>query len=50
MIKDFIDDTKIEIILDKAKNPAPERVQEIIDKAKELKGLTPEEVSVLLQT
>jgi 2-iminoacetate synthase len=36
--------------LDKAKNPAPERVQEIIDKAKELKGLTPEEVAVLLQT
>ena len=50
MIKDFIDDTKIEKILDKAKNPAPERVREIIAKAKELKGLTPEEVSVLLQT
>jgi 2-iminoacetate synthase len=50
MIKDFIDDTKIENILDKAKNPAPERVREIIDKAKELKGLTPEEVAVLLQT
>jgi len=50
MIKDFIDDTKIENILDKAKNPAPERVREIIDKAGELKGLTPEEVAVLLQT
>ena len=50
MIKDFIDDTKIENILDKAKNPAPERVREIIAKAKELKGLTPEEVAVLLQT
>jgi 2-iminoacetate synthase len=50
MIKDFIDDTKIENILDKAKNPAPGRVREIIDKAKELKGLTPEEVAVLLQT
>jgi len=50
MIKDFIDDTKIESILDKAKNPAPERVREIIDKAKELKGLPPEEVAVLLQT
>jgi 2-iminoacetate synthase len=36
--------------LDKAKNPAPERVREIIAKSKELKGLTPEEVSVLLQT
>jgi 2-iminoacetate synthase len=50
MIKDFIDDTKIENILDKAKNPAPERVREIIAKAGELKGLTPEEVAVLLQT
>jgi len=50
MIKDFIDDTKIENILDKAKKPAPERVREIIDKAGELKGLTPEEVAVLLQT
>jgi 2-iminoacetate synthase len=50
MIKDFIADTKIENILDKAKNPAPERVREIIAKAKELKGLTPEEVAVLLQT
>jgi 2-iminoacetate synthase len=50
MIKDFIDDTKIEKILDKAKNPAPKRVREIVAKAKELKGLTPEEVSVLLQT
>ena len=50
MIKDFIDDIKIENILEKEKNPAPERVREIIDKAKELKGLTPEEVAVLLQT
>jgi 2-iminoacetate synthase len=50
MIKDFIDDTKIENILDKAKKPAPERVREIIAKARELKGLTPEEVAVLLQT
>ena len=50
MIKDFIDDTKIENILDKAKKPSPERVREIIAKAKELKGLTPEEVAVLLQT
>jgi 2-iminoacetate synthase len=50
MIKDFIDDTKIENILDKAKNSAPARVREIIAKAKELKGLTPEDVAVLLQT
>jgi len=37
MIKDFIDDTKIENILDKAKNPALERVREIIAKAGETK-------------
>jgi len=50
MIKDFIDDTKIENLLIKAKNPAPQRVREIIDKALELKGLSPEEVAILLQT
>jgi 2-iminoacetate synthase len=50
MIKDFIDDTKIEKLLAQAENPAPERVREIIAKARELKGLTPEEVAVLLQT
>lgn len=50
MIKDFIDDAKIEIILEQAKNPPPESVREIIAKAGELKGLTPEDVAVLLQT
>ena len=50
MIKDFIDDTKIENLLIKAKNPAPQRVREIITKSLELKGLSPEEVAVLLQT
>ncbi|MGD0170311.1 MAG: [FeFe] hydrogenase H-cluster radical SAM maturase HydG [Smithella sp.] len=50
MIKDFIDDTKIENLLSKAKNPASQRVREIIDKALELKGLSPEEVAILLQT
>lgn len=50
MIKDFIDDTKIEAILDQARNPDPVRVREIIDKSLELKGLTPEEVAILLQT
>jgi len=50
MTKDFIDDTKIENLLIKAKNPAPQRVREIIDKALELKGLSPEEVAILLQT
>ena len=50
MINDFIDDTKIENLLAKAKNHPSERVREIITKARELKGLTPEEVAVLLQT
>lgn len=50
MIKDFIDDAKIEAVLDQAKNPDPVRVREIIDKSLELKGLTPEEVAYLLQT
>ena len=50
MIKDFIDDTKIENMLIKAKNPSSQRVREIIDKALELKGLSPEEVAILLQT
>lgn len=50
MIKDFIDDTKIEAILDQVRNPDPVRVREIIDKSLELKGLTSEEVAVLLQT
>jgi 2-iminoacetate synthase len=50
MISDFIDDAKIEAILDQAKNPDPVRVLEIIDKSLELKGLSPEEVACLLQT
>jgi len=48
--KDFIDDNQIQSILDQTKNPDPLRVREIIDKAYELKGLTPTEVAVLLQT
>ena len=49
-MKDFIDDTKIENMLEQAKNPPPGRVREIIAKAGELRGLTPEDVAVLLQT
>jgi 2-iminoacetate synthase len=48
--KDFIDDTAIQEILDRAEHPETARVRDIIDKACELKGLTPEEVAVLLQT
>ena len=49
-MQDFIDDNYIQSILVRAKNPDPLRVREVIDKAYELKGLTPEEVAVLLQT
>jgi 2-iminoacetate synthase len=49
-MQDFINDTLIAETLDCAINPDERRVQEIIEKSKELKGLTPEEVAVLLQT
>jgi len=49
-MKDFIDDEKIASVLNNAKNPQSRRVEEIINKARELKGLTPEETAVLLQT
>jgi len=49
-MKDFINDNHIEEILVQAKNPDPLHVREIIKKACELKGLSPEEVAVLLQT
>ena len=50
MMKDFIDDNRIQNILNQTINPDPLHVREVIDKAYELKGLTPEEVAVLLQT
>ncbi len=50
MIADFIDDGKIERLLTESKNPSRRRVEELIEKAKKLKGLTPEETAVLLQT
>lgn len=49
-MQDFIDDNHIRNILNRAKNPDTLHVREIIDKAYELKGLTPEEVAILLQT
>lgn len=49
-MKDFIDDNAIHGLLEQAKNPDPIRVRDVIDKAYELKGLTPEDASVLLQT
>jgi len=50
MTADFIDDGKIERLLTESKNPSRRRVEELIEKAKKLKGLTPEETAVLLQT
>ncbi|PKN35278.1 MAG: [FeFe] hydrogenase H-cluster radical SAM maturase HydG [Deltaproteobacteria bacterium HGW-Deltaproteobacteria-19] len=50
MITDFIDDGKIERLLTESKNPSRQRVEELIEKAKKLQGLTPEETAVLLQT
>lgn len=47
---DFINDEKIENILKKAKNPERKLVSAIIKKAGELKGLSPEETAILLQT
>ncbi len=49
-MKNFIDDNAILALLDRAKNPDPLHVREIIDKACELQGLSPEDVAVLLQT
>ena len=48
--KDFIDDDRIEALLQTAAHPERKRVEEIITKALELKGLTPEETAILLQT
>ena len=50
MMQDFINDQKIEAILKMAANPPRERVMELIEKSKKLKGLTPEETAILLQT
>jgi len=49
MIRDFIDDVKIERLLEASRNPPRLRVEELIEKAKKLKGLAPEETAVLLQ-
>ncbi len=49
-MKDFIDDQLIANILAEAKEQPALRVREMIQKAKELKGLTPEETAILLQT
>jgi len=49
-MKDFIDDAKIEKLLADARHPDPMQVREVIEKAGALKGLTPPETAILLQT
>jgi 2-iminoacetate synthase len=49
-MQDFIDDMKIEETLARALHPELSQVLEVIAKAKKLKGLTPEETALLLQT
>jgi 2-iminoacetate synthase len=48
-MKDFINDTQIQDILDLNLNPDKNRAIDIIKKAKEMKGLSLEETAVLLQ-
>jgi 2-iminoacetate synthase len=48
-MKDFINDTQIQDTLDRNLNPDKNRVLEIINKAKEMKGLTLDETALLLQ-
>jgi 2-iminoacetate synthase len=48
-MQDFINDTLIQETLAHAKNPEKSRVLTIIEKAKELHGLSPEEAAILLQ-
>ncbi|HVN96427.1 MAG TPA: [FeFe] hydrogenase H-cluster radical SAM maturase HydG [Syntrophorhabdaceae bacterium] len=45
---DFIDDQKIEKILNDAKQASPDKAREVIEKARAAKGLTPFETAVLL--
>jgi 2-iminoacetate synthase len=49
-MKDFIDDNAIEDLLKQTAKPENKQVEEIIAKARKLKGLSPEETAVLLQT
>lgn len=49
-MKDFINDEKIQLVLDSSAKPEKRRVEEVISKARELNGLTAEETAILLQT
>lgn len=45
----FIDEKKISKDLEQAKNSNPQQVKQIIDKARQAKGLTPQEAAILLE-
>jgi len=49
-MQDFINDALIIETLQRAKDPEKARVREIIEKSRELRGLSPDEVATLLQT
>ncbi|MDT8272027.1 MAG: [FeFe] hydrogenase H-cluster radical SAM maturase HydG [Desulfomonilia bacterium] len=49
-MQDFINDALVQETLDKAKDPEKGRVREIIEKSRELRGLSPDDVAILLQT
>jgi len=49
-MKSFINDTKINTLLEKARGASNSEVREIIASALKLKGLTPSQTAVLLQT
>lgn len=49
-MQDFIQDSVIEDLLKKTAHPESSQVKDVIDKARAMKGLTPEETAILLQT
>ena len=48
-MKDFIDDAKIQTLLEEARDPDPSEIREILAKARSKKRLEPEETAKLLQ-
>jgi 2-iminoacetate synthase len=48
-MRNFIDAERIEQLLEEAKNPSCEKIRQVIEKARKLKGLFPKDAAVLLQ-
>ncbi len=46
---DFINDEQINTMLEEGKKASPEQIRDIIERARAAKGLTPQEVAILLQ-